>query len=159
MAQKINLDIAQKLNITCRRGDTFSLDVTLSDSNGDKLSLISGGYEFIMHVRTNAYADGSNGLLLSTATGQPSTISSDIFVGTIGAMNANSNIGADDGTGKGVVSINISDVIMRKVPSGRYVYDLQYIITDPTTTAITHTTILTGSFVVNEDVTEYLESE
>ena len=159
MAQKVNLDIAQKLNITCRRGDTFSLDVTLSDSNGDKLSLISGGYEFIMHVRTNAYADGSNGLLLSTATGQPITNDTDIFVGNIDAMNANSNIGADDGSGKGVVSINISDVIMRKVPSGRYVYDLQYIITDPTTNNLTHTTILTGSFVVNEDVTEYLESE
>ena len=159
MAQKVNLDIAQKLNITCRRGDTFSLDVTLSDSSGDKLSLISGGYEFIMHVRTNAYADGSSGLLLSTATGQPITNDTDIFVGNIDAMNANLNIGADDGSGKGVVSINISDVIMRKVPSGRYVYDLQYIITDPTTSALTHTTILTGSFVVNEDVTEYLESE
>ena len=153
MAQKINLDIAQKLNITCRRGDTFSLDVTLSDSNGDKLSLISGGYQFIMHVRTNAYADGAEGLILSAILGQPDVSGQASFVGNIEEMNylSPTNI-----TNSGVVSIKVADTTMRKVPSGRYVYDLQYIITDPNTDAITHTTILTGSFVVNEDVTEFI---
>lgn len=42
---------------------------------------------------------------------------------------------------------------MRRVPAGRYIYDLQYIL--PTTSGVdTHTTILRGSFVVNEDVTK-----
>ena len=153
MAQKINLDIAQKLNITCRRGDTFSLDVTLSDSNGAALTLVSSQYQFIMHVRTNAYADGAEGLILSTILGQPDVSGQASFVGNIEEMNylSPTNI-----TNSGVVSIKVADTTMRKVPSGRYVYDLQYIITDPNTDAITHTTILTGSFVVNEDVTEFI---
>jgi hypothetical protein len=113
-----------------------------------------------MHVRTNAFADGAIGLILGTATGLPAdALDSETYVGVIEPMDANNNIGADDGVAgstQGVVSIKISDVTMRKVPSGRYVYDLQYIITDPNTAAVTHTTILTGSFVVNEDVTEFI---
>ena len=160
MAQKVNLDITQKLNITCRRGDTFSLDVTLSNDAGERLTLITSGYEFIMHVRTNAFANGSEGLILGTAKGLPSdALDSETYVGAIEPMDVNGNIGADDGVAgstQGVVSIKIPDVTMRKVPSGRYVYDLQYIITDPNTATVTHTTILTGSFVVNEDVTEFI---
>ena len=158
MAQKVNLDITQKLNITCRRGDTFSLDVTLSNDAGERLALIASKYEFIMHVRTNAFADGANGLILGTATGlPPSALASKTYVGAIEPMNTSENIGADDGSAgstQGVVSIKIPDVTMRKVPSGRYVYDLQYII-KPLSGEI-HTTILTGSFVVNEDVTEFI---
>ena len=152
MAQKVNLDIAQKLNITCRRGDTFSLDVTLSDSSGDALTLISSQYQFIMHVRTNAFADGADGLVLSTVLGQPPIDNQELFIGNIAEMNylTETNI-----TNSGVISIKIPYTTMIKVPSGRYVYDLQYIITSPTSEAVTHTTILTGSFIVNEDVTEF----
>ena len=34
MASKVNLDISERLDITCRRGDTFSLTLTLKDSSG-----------------------------------------------------------------------------------------------------------------------------
>lgn len=150
MAQKVNLDIAQTLNITCRRGDTFSLDVTLKDSSGTPLSLDRDDYEFIMQVRTSAFADGKEGIILSTPAHVPSgsVQGENGFVGFIEEMNGNINP-AVNVTNEGVVSIKIPASTMREMSSGSYTYDLQYI------AASVHTTILTGSFVVNEDVSEF----
>ena len=154
MAKKVNLDIAQDLNITCRRGDTFNLSVTLKDSSGTGLLLKTGKYQFIMQVRDNAFQDGAEGLLLCTVKGQPAGADP---AGIIQAMESD---GTDAGTtnvnDQGEITIFISDTVMRSVPSGRYVYDLQYVI--PSATAEgndTHTTILKGAFVVNEDVSEF----
>ena len=150
MAQKVNLDIAQTLNITCRRGDTFSLDITLKDSSGAALSLARDDYEFIMQVRTSAFADKKEGIILSTPAHVPNgaVLGENGFVGFIEAMNGNV-IPPVNVTDEGVVSIKISDSTMREIRSGRYTYDLQYI------AALVHTTILTGSFVVNEDVSAF----
>jgi len=42
---------------------------------------------------------------------------------------------------------------MRSVPAGRHLYDLQFIL--PTTSGVdTHTTVLRGTFTINEDVTK-----
>ena len=51
MASKVNLDVAERLDITCKRGDTFSLTLTLNDSSGTAIDLT--GYEFLMDVKTN----------------------------------------------------------------------------------------------------------
>ena len=48
MANKVNLDVSEKLDITCRRGDTFSLTVTLKDSSGTALTLSTSEYKFLM---------------------------------------------------------------------------------------------------------------
>ena len=34
MANKVNLDVSEVLDITCRQGDTFELTLTLKDSSG-----------------------------------------------------------------------------------------------------------------------------
>lgn len=148
MAKKVNLDIAQKLNITCRRGDTFRLSLTLKDADGEPLALATNSYQFVMQVRDSAKSDGETGLILSTIYGRP--INADPNTGTIQAMGPTET---DNITNNGIVNIIIPDTVMRAVPSGRYVYDLQYVINDTT-----HTTILEGAFVVNEDVSEYIES-
>ena len=62
MAKKVNLDVAQTLNITCRRGDTFQLNMTLKDSEGTALVLDgsvgnNGAYKFAMQVRESAFQD------------------------------------------------------------------------------------------------------
>ena len=54
MASSVNLDVAEQLDITCRRGDTFSLTLTLKDSSGTALQLSTLGYEFLMDVKTSA---------------------------------------------------------------------------------------------------------
>jgi len=51
MANKVNLDISEPLDITCRRGDTFSLTLTLKDSSGTAIQLVTLGYEFIIDVK------------------------------------------------------------------------------------------------------------
>ena len=51
MASKINLDITDKLDITCRQGDTFELTLTLKDSSGVGLPLLTNDYSFLMPVR------------------------------------------------------------------------------------------------------------
>ena len=76
MAKKVNLDVAQTLNITCRRGDTFQLNMTLKDSSGTALVLdgsggSNGAYKFAMQVRRSAFQDGAAGLIASTTEGVP----------------------------------------------------------------------------------------
>ena len=34
MAQSVNFDVTEVLNITCKKGDTFSMTLTLKDSSG-----------------------------------------------------------------------------------------------------------------------------
>ena len=48
----INLDIASRLDITCRRNDTFSLDMDWTDVNDSAIDLTT--YTFKMEVRRNA---------------------------------------------------------------------------------------------------------
>ena len=136
MASKINLDVSEKLDITCRKGDTFKLELTLKDSAGTALTLSTSGYEFLMQVRGRQKSQGSRKLL-------------------IGSVNRGRS--ADDGinftftkTDSGVLTITASDAIMRKVEPGRYIYDLQQILDGVTTT------ILKGNFTVNDDISEAL---
>lgn len=48
----VNLDIAQRLDITCRKGDTFTLTLNITDSAGTAITLTP--YTFQMEVRDSA---------------------------------------------------------------------------------------------------------
>jgi hypothetical protein len=147
MAKKVNLDVAQTLNITCRRGDTFQLNMTLKDSAGTALVLDGSGsdqaYKFAMQIRNSADQDGAVGLLASTVEGLPEGASDYTTIQEI------------TGDANGAISVVIDDIDMKSFASGRYVYDLQYRIPEgaPNSKDLTKT-ILKGAFVVNEDVTE-----
>lgn len=133
----INTDIAQTLDITCRRGDTLALDITFKDVSDSNATIpIDSGYEFNMEVRTSG-ADNSGSPILSDAN-SPGT-------GTAGTITLNA---ADSGS-TGVLKVTIPDTAMANVPSGTYVYDIQAI----QTTSSTTTTWVKGGFTVNEDVT------
>ena len=54
----VNLDIAQRLDITCRKGDTFSLTLNMTDSAGTAINL--SAYTFTMQVR-DASTDADKG--------------------------------------------------------------------------------------------------
>ena len=47
----VNLDTADNLSITCKQGDTFELTLTLKDSSGTALPLVTDDYKFLMQVR------------------------------------------------------------------------------------------------------------
>ena len=75
----VNLDNAQRVDITCRKGDTFSLEVDFFDANGAPLDLTS--YSWKMDVSDSdtsptpvlndddfTYVGNSSGRLLISAT-------------------------------------------------------------------------------------------
>ena len=94
---KVSLDVAQRLDITCRKGDTFKLVINVSDSTGTAVDLST--YTFEMEVRTT-----------------------DV---TVAPTIANSAIGKD-GTAAGVLTITIPAATM-EIASGLYVYDIETI--------------------------------
>lgn len=127
---KVNLDVAEKLNITCRKGDTFSLVLTIKDSDGVVVPLTTNNYSFLMQARGPKNADGSRDVIIDTAE-----TSDNGFL-----------ISVND---SGVVTISASSTFMKTVDQGRYVYDLQQ---NVGTDSVVVTTILEGSFVVNDDI-------
>ena len=62
----VNLDTADNLSITCRQGDTFELTITLKDSSGTALPLVTDDYKFLMQVRKRG---GSNNALVARNIG------------------------------------------------------------------------------------------
>ena len=58
MGQSVNLDVSEKLKITTRRGDNFSLTLTLKDNTGTVID-ISSGYTFSMVVRAKSLVNGN----------------------------------------------------------------------------------------------------
>lgn len=127
--KKAILDIAQKLNITARKGDTLRLQVTFTDSGGTPINVDQ--YTYRLQVRPSAFDNAEPGAILD--------ISGDATLG-----------GSGFEIGDGNVTIHILSGTMAGINGGSYVYDLE-------AKNITDTTLiqtwLKGSFVVNEDVT------
>jgi hypothetical protein len=136
MASKVNLDVSDKLDITCRKGDTFNLKLLLKDSTGTALTLTTSGYEFLMQVRGRQKVQGERKLVIGS-----------VNRGKAAEEGINFSFTTDD---SGNLTITASDSIMRQVSAGRYVYDLQQILDGVSTT------ILRGSFTVNDDISEAL---
>jgi hypothetical protein len=92
----VNLDVSQRLDITCRKGDTFKLILNITDS--DSIAIDLATYSFEMEVR-NASTDVVE------------------FASSIFTFDKNSG-----GTqGKLVVTADAADVDT----SGEFVYDLE----------------------------------
>lgn len=96
MATQINLDNATRVDITCRKGDTFKVEFTFTDDNGDAIDLTS--YTWKMDVK------------------ETDTSSGDI----IGDSNFTYS-----GTAQGKLTVSATATIMAGVSGGLYVYDLQ----------------------------------
>ena len=135
MATILNLDIAQELNITVRKGDSFSFDVTVKDANGDAVDL--SGYEFDMDVRDSLMPGRENVVLSTTATPVDGSSIPLMFI---------------NGTADGTMVVKASRLSMEDVLDGSYLYDIQ-------ATNLSNSSSQTwfyGAFVVNADVTDYL---
>jgi hypothetical protein len=142
------------MDITCKRGDTFSLTITLKDSAGTALPLATDNYRFIVQVRQQVdnrvrTANGKGGLVLGTQ---------DIGDKAVDRAGAESNFEPVIVDDSGNATIEASAKVMRGVPSGKYVYDIQYIKPNTSGGLDTHKTILYGNFTVNEDISEAIES-
>jgi len=127
MATSINLDIANRVDITTRKGDTFTLELTFKDEDGVVIDL-SSGYEWMMQVRE-----------------------SDTSTSTLLDGDSNDDIANDfgfTGDNNGLLTITASSNTMATIEGGIYVYDLQ------SSQGATVITWMYGIFKVNEDVSE-----
>lgn len=94
-SNSVNLDNAQQVNITCRKGDTFSLEVDFYDANDNPIDLT--GYAWKMDV---SVSDG-------------------------GAVVLDDTDFTYIGNSTGTLFINATSVVMSTINSGVYVYGLQ----------------------------------
>jgi hypothetical protein len=148
---KVNLDVAEKLDITCRKGDTFELILTLKDSSGTALPLVTDKYKFILQVRGASTSSRSRRGVPSYSTSDGEDRALIIGSSELGAK-AQCNFVFRDIDDNGNVTVFLSDQDMRKVPAGRYRYDFQYV--KPRDTGDIHKTLLEGRFTVKEDISK-----
>lgn len=121
----INLDTAARLDITCRKGDTFVMELDFGET------IISLGW--LMHVR-------------ETDTSEDEIL---IPVGDI-SFSVSDN---DSGVTNAKLKITIPADTMAILNSGMYVYDLQNTDTRVDIVESVVKTYLYGLFKVNEDIT------
>ena len=157
MAQTINLDTSQRVDITCRKGDTFELSLTLKDDASTPVSIVNENDSFKMEVRAS---DDSN-----TAYGTTAGDTNDnIILSTLDATSgATKEITVKDSSGvdlphadggsaivtDGIVKFAVTSTIMATRPAGLYVYDIE--MTDASASNKV-TTLIYGTFKINEDV-------
>jgi len=141
MANNVNLDISDELDITCRQGDTFSLGLTVKDSAGTAIDI--SGYAWYMQIKT--IGSSRNPSRLMTGTGNTKNIGSRELTRTKISTSA---------TSAGLLTVTIISEGMSVFPKGNYEYDIQFNTNGTTPASGTDTTLLRGRFVVNSDVTE-----
>ena len=165
----INLDTSQVLDITCKRGDTFSMTINLKDSSGNALTLLSDKYTFIMQVKEKN-PRGRNDIVLTTknASGYRSLDLNESNDKLVIAKPPPGGPGGGPGSffqrlpffedptvdDSGNVTIEASPEVMADIPPGRYEYDIQYILPSATSGLDTHRTILFGAFSVIDDISK-----
>ncbi|MEK9698329.1 MAG: hypothetical protein VW270_21345 [Candidatus Poseidoniales archaeon] len=140
MATKANLDVAERLDITCRKGDTFELSLNFKDSDGNNIALLTDEYDFFMQVRSPKKTANTKGALVAGTLSK-----GDQAKGADNSSNVGFNF--EDVDDSGNVTVRASADTMANFVAGRYTYDLQYTVNNKTTT------VLKGSFTVNDDIT------
>ncbi len=134
---QVNFDVSQTLDITCVKGDTFSMDLTLKDSAGSAIDITN--YEFYFQI-----FKGSS-IMIST------TDAKSFERQRISSGNVLVTKNADQTDNKGKFNISISSLVMSSFPAGGYLYEMQMSTTGDSSGV--DTTILKGNFIVNPDRT------
>lgn len=129
-----NLDISEKLDIICKRGDSFNMSITMTDSNGSPLSVT--GWTFNMEVKSKRIDGGRTVGITPPVTYEEIILSDD-------------DITSDPSSGNGVIIFSVGAAKMKTLTPGVYVYDIQYYNPSNDETR----TILEGLFKINPDVT------
>lgn len=138
-ATKINLDSASRVDVTCRKGDTFSLKLTITTAEG--AAAFQATDVFLFEVR-----DSDTGELVSNTASPTAQFKKEVTAST------------DDATNKSI-SITVDAQTMKTMPSGLYVYDVEQKVVKESdlTTDLANPTVATlifGTLKVNEDVSE-----
>lgn len=145
MARNLNYNVAEKVNITIRKGDTVEIPITLKDSSGVGLPLLTDNYEFFMQVRKPvSQVEVSPNVIQKNVSEYGELVIGSLTKGK--NENAKAFIEFRDIDDSGNVTLYISSDYTRTLDAGQYVYDIQKIVDNKTTT------ILEGSFSVSKDI-------
>jgi hypothetical protein len=137
MSNVINLDVAKRVDIICRKGDTFKLEIDLKAADGTLVPQTA--YTYKMEVRTADYAN-------TAYTDPASDTDATIVLSTEDSSTLLKKITFTSTAGK--VVFNVTSALMKTVASGLYVYDIE-----ATSVGTSETqTWLYGTFKVNEDI-------
>ena len=131
-ATKINLDTSSRVDVTCRKGDTFSLRLT---ADGIAVGFAADDI-FLFQVRDSDTGD----LVTNGANTFSASVTADDD--TAGGVNA----GGVTNTSLKYIDLSVSAAIMKTMPSGLYVYDVE----QKSGTVVS--TLIFGTLKVNEDV-------
>lgn len=129
----VNLDTATRLDIICRRGDYFELQIDF----GTSMDSFVGRWD--LQVRASEDLD-------STSSGIELSFSSENFFDDTQQQSSDSKEISVEGS---VVTVKKSSALMN-AEAGLYVYDLQF---TPENAQLNTKTMLYGTFQVNDDVT------
>jgi hypothetical protein len=157
MATTINLDTSQRVDVVCKKGDTFDLALTLKDTAATPASIVTKADSFKMEVRTSddsnaAYANGNATIVLSTEDSDGTGDTKQINVKDSEGFNlpyASPQSPSSDVITDGIVRFSVSSTIMASTSAGLYVYDIE--MTDDSDGSKV-TTLIYGTFKINEDV-------
>lgn len=133
-ATKINLDTSSRVDVTCRKGDTFSLRLNVTKADGT--AAFASGDIFLLQVR-------------DSDTGDLVTNGSNTFSASVTADDASAggiNAGGVTNTTLKYIDLSVSADTMKTMPSGLYVYDVEQ------KSAAVVSTLIFGTLKVNEDV-------
>jgi len=135
----VSVDVAKTLNITCRKGDTFVLDITITNTSGVAQPMTGFGGALLVK-------DNSNVSILSFFT---NTVTDRTIDDSYNSSNHGLIEMAFGGT-TNQIRFTASSTLMSAITPGSYVYDfaVQY----GSASENTITTYTKGSFIVNADV-------
>ena len=153
MSQKANLDVSEKLDVSCKRGDSFELFLNIKDSASVALPLLADGYEFIIQVKTlnSLQPQGSQISSQKRTLVAGSALTESATKGVSTTKEAETPIFVfEDMDDLGNVTLRATADSTSKLPVGRFTYDLQYKVLVNGFSKVT--TILKGNFTVKEDI-------
>lgn len=163
MADIANLDVAERLDITIKRGDSFQLSFNFKDSSGNNIPLLTDRYEFIIQVKTPETPSRRSYQTRSSSqfkTGS-STPERNLIAASSLEESKTQNVSDRDEAESAIFTFeekdDLGNVILRAtaantatLPVGSFVYDLQYKYLDNGFQVVR--TVLEGDFVIKEDI-------
>jgi len=170
MANTLNLDRSQRLDVVCKRGDTFKMNLELKDDDGTNIDL-NGGYDGSSSITTPIYAFKMQVRLAdtdddNTAYNEPNNTDGYLIESWATIANRDSAVAGTYLDSTNLATFTIAHSVMEGLDSGVYVYDIEKrlfnslgsVDWDQSTSIEGETpddveTILYGVFTVNEDIT------
>ena len=151
MAKKANLDSAEKLDITVRRGDSFELLLNMKDNTGVAIPLESNDYRFFIQIQSVIPARAN------TAGAQPrkvliagSTLDQTRSTKSAASPAKQSIFFFTERDDLGNIKLRANAVDTSNLPTGNYLYEIQYSYDDNGFERVK--TILRGNFIIREDI-------